>query len=100
MNGLDLINFFLHDKIAAKTWYRAMTWKADDSVSIMYRSMFDSNQQFIVSLFDDDTSMIGYLNHGYETYISSENIMQIRSMNFSIWFDLRNDSFIRIMYWN
>lgn len=98
MDGLDLVNFFLHDKIAAKIWYRDIEWKTEDSTCILYKSKLDTRQQFILSLFDDDTAMIGYLNPGYDVYLSSENIIRARSMSFSLWFDMKDDSFFRIMY--
>ncbi len=98
MDGLDLVNFFLHDKIAAKIWYRDIEWKTEDSTCILYKSKLDTRQQFILSLFDDDTAMIGYLNHGYDVYLSSENMIRARSMSFSLWFDMKENSFLRIMY--
>ena len=100
MDGLDLVNFFLHDKIAAKIWYRAIEWKTEDSTCILYKSKLDPRQQFILSLFDDDTAMVGYLNHSYEIYLSSEKMIRARSMSFSLWFDMKDDSFLRIMYRN
>ena len=98
MDGLDLVNFFLHDKTAANIWYRDNAWKTEDSLCIIYKSKLDPRQQFILSLFDDDTAMIGYLNHGYDVYLSSENIIRARSMSFSLWFDMKDNSFLRIMY--
>lgn len=98
MDGLDLVNFFLHDEIAAKIWYREWKTEDSDSICILYKSKLDTRQQFILSLFDDDTAMLGYLNPGYDVYLSSENIIKARSMSFSLWFDMKDDSFLRIMY--
>ena len=98
MDGLDLVNFFLHDEIAAKIWYRDNAWKTEDSLCIIYKSKLDPRQQFILSLFDDDTAMVGYINREYEGYLSSENIIRARSMSFSLWFDMKDASFLRIMY--
>lgn len=98
MKGLDLINFFLHDNIAVKIWYRADVWQGNEGMFILYKSRQDSNQKFIISLFNDDKCMIGWFNNEYEVYISSENILRVRSMNFSLWFDLKDESFVRIMY--
>ena len=98
MNGLDLVNFFLHDEIAAKIWYCDNAWKTEDSLCIIYKSKLDPRQQFILSLFDDDTAMVGYINHEYEVYLSSGNMIRARSMSFSLWFDMKDASFLRIMY--
>ena len=98
MNGLDLVNFFCTMKLRQKIWYCDNAWKTEDSLCIIYKSKLDPRQQFILSLFDDDTAMIGYLNHGYDVYLSSENIIRARSMSFSLWFDMKDASFLRIMY--
>lgn len=102
MESLDVINYFLHDKIAASMWKRTVKYSRDGSlISYVYTSVRDDTRNFrlvwnpstVVLWVSDDLD-------GFGRYITifSEDISSILSTKYSLTFYFGVYSSVSILY--
>ena len=101
MESLDVINFFLHDKIAAKMWKRTVKYSRDGLISYIYTSVRDDTRKFRL-VWEPSTGNLwisDYLD-GYSGYIIifSEDISRILSTRYSLTFYFGINSSVSILY--
>ena len=103
MESLDILNYFLHDKVAAKMWKRTTHYSEDDLISFIYTSVMDDTRSFrmVWGQIHDDVWISDYI-HGVGKTITvfSEDISDIHSTEYSVIFSIGLYSSMSILYGN
>ena len=103
MESLDVINYFLHNKIAAKMWKRTTKYSRNGSICYIYTSVRDDKRKFkLVWIPSRDYVCISDYLDGYGRYVDifSEDISRILSTQYSLIFYIGVRSSVSILYWN
>ena len=101
MESLDVINYFLHNKIAAKMWKRTAKYSRDGLISYVYTSVRDDTRKFrlVWSPSTGDLWVSDYLDgFGRDITIFSEDISSIFSTRYSLTFYFGIYSSVSILY--
>ena len=103
MESLDILNYFLHDKVAAKMWKRTTYYSKDGLTSFIYTSVMDDTRTFRIvwSPSTDDVWISDYIHEvGKTITIFSEDISDIHSTKYSVTFSIGLYSNMSILYGN
>ena len=103
MESLDVINYFLHNKIAAKMWKRTVKYSRNGSICYIYTSVRDDTRKFKLVWIPsrDYVCICDYLDgHGRYVDLFSEDISRILSTQYSLIFYIGIQSSVSILYWN
>ena len=101
MESLDILNYFLHDKIAAKMWKRTTYYSNDCLTSFIYTSVMDDTRTFRIvwSPSADDVWISDEpTGSGKFATIFSEDISNIRSTDLALTFSIGLYSNMSILY--
>ena len=101
MESLDILNYFLHDKVAAKMWKRTTHYSSDGLTSFIYTSVMDDTRTFriIWSPSTDDVWISDEpTGSGRFTTIFSEDISNIRSTNLALTFNIGLYCYMSVYY--
>ena len=101
MESLDILNYFLHDKVAAKMWRRTTYYSNHAITSYIYTSVMDDTRTFrLVWCHDEDDVWISDnpTGSGKFTAIFSEDISKIHSSELSLTFSIGLYSNMSILY--
>ena len=99
MDGIDIIRFFLHDKIAANMWKRTISFESPGFAEYTYTSKLDSNCYFIII---HDKLSNGYglevYDHMLTIHLEPNSIENLESFRYSLWVNLKGEACVRIFY--
>lgn len=85
MEPLDIINFFLHDELAAKMWKRTLDHVNGDIHTYIYSSVNNPRYCFaLVWCRDDDYVWIRVENHGCFVTLLSNDISELHSNQYGL----------------
>ena len=101
MESLDILNYFLHDKVAAKMWKRTTRYSEAGLTSFIYTSVMDDTRTFglVWSHAKDDVWISDNPTcSGKFATIFSEDISNIRSTDLALTFNIGLYSDMSIFY--
>jgi len=101
MEATDIINFFLHDKIAAKTWKRTLDHVNEDIHSYVYSSVKNPDYNFkLVHCWERDQCWIDYYGDGRFTTIHKQDITGLKSYGRALMISIGEYSYLDVLCGN